>query len=94
MPRKQAHCARGVGHPPPCASPEAMERQRQRAAERARVHGRHSSPVVKSRWFKAYKLARYGLTQEDFDGFDVRHRPRVRLATMTMYDETFTAPIA
>ena len=44
-----------------------MEQQRQRAAERARVHGRHSSPVVKSRWFKAYKLARYGLTQEDFD---------------------------
>ncbi|HEY6220285.1 MAG TPA: 2,3-bisphosphoglycerate-independent phosphoglycerate mutase [Gemmatimonadaceae bacterium] len=34
------------------------------------------------------------LTQADFDGFDVKRRPQVSLATMTMYDETFTAPIA
>jgi 2,3-bisphosphoglycerate-independent phosphoglycerate mutase len=33
-------------------------------------------------------------TAESFDGFDVRDRPRVSVATMTMYDETFTLPIA
>jgi 2,3-bisphosphoglycerate-independent phosphoglycerate mutase len=32
-------------------------------------------------------------SQEGFDGFDVRDRPRVSLATMTMYDETFTIPV-
>jgi 2,3-bisphosphoglycerate-independent phosphoglycerate mutase len=34
------------------------------------------------------------LTFPDFDGFDVRARPRVDVVTMTMYDETFTLPIA
>ena len=34
------------------------------------------------------------LTQPDFDGFDVKGRPKVHVATMTMYDETFTTPIA
>jgi 2,3-bisphosphoglycerate-independent phosphoglycerate mutase len=29
------------------------------------------------------------LVQPDFDGFDVRDRPRVRVATMTQYDKTF-----
>jgi Recombination endonuclease VII len=66
MPRKQAHCARGAGHPPPCATPEAMERQRQRAADRIAIHGRNVSPVVKARWRQAYKLQRYGLTQTQF----------------------------
>ena len=64
MPRKQANCARGAGHPPPCATPEAMERQRQRAAERVLVHGRSVNPVVKALWRQAYKLQRYGLTEE------------------------------
>jgi recombination endonuclease VII len=67
MPRKQANCARSVGHPPPCATPEAMERQRQRTAERVLVHGRSVNPVVKARWRQAYKLQRYGLTQRQFD---------------------------
>jgi recombination endonuclease VII len=67
MPRKQANCARGAGHPPPCATPEAMERQRQRAAERVLVRGRSVNPVVKFRWRQAYKLQRYGLTKERFD---------------------------
>jgi 2,3-bisphosphoglycerate-independent phosphoglycerate mutase len=34
------------------------------------------------------------LTQPSFDGFDVRDRPSVSVATMTQYDETFTVPVA
>ncbi len=34
------------------------------------------------------------LTEEGFAGFDVSQRPKVDLATMTMYDETFTVPVA
>ncbi|HEU5183148.1 MAG TPA: 2,3-bisphosphoglycerate-independent phosphoglycerate mutase [Gemmatimonadaceae bacterium] len=33
-------------------------------------------------------------TEEGFDGFDVSDRPRVSVATMAMYDETFTLPMA
>jgi 2,3-bisphosphoglycerate-independent phosphoglycerate mutase len=33
-------------------------------------------------------------TEEGFDGFDVSDRPQVKVATMTMYDETFTVPVA
>jgi hypothetical protein len=40
---------------------------RQRTAARVLSHGRSVNPVVKRRWFQAYKLARYGLTQEIFD---------------------------
>jgi 2,3-bisphosphoglycerate-independent phosphoglycerate mutase len=34
------------------------------------------------------------LAIDGFDGFDVRDRPRVRLVTMTQYDETFPLPMA
>ena len=34
------------------------------------------------------------LTQPDFAGFDVSNRPRLHLATMTSYDETFSFPVA
>jgi 2,3-bisphosphoglycerate-independent phosphoglycerate mutase len=34
------------------------------------------------------------LTDPKFSGFDARDRPRVSVATMTMYDETFDVPIA
>jgi 2,3-bisphosphoglycerate-independent phosphoglycerate mutase len=34
------------------------------------------------------------LTLPGFDGFDVRDRPDVTVATMTLYDQTFTAPVA
>ncbi len=34
------------------------------------------------------------LTDPKFDGFDVAARPKIELATMTMYDETFTLPVA
>jgi hypothetical protein len=67
MPRKQTTCVRGAGHGGPCATLEAMEQQRQRAAERVRIHGRSVNPVVKRLSNQAYKLARYGLTKELFD---------------------------
>jgi hypothetical protein len=63
MPRKQANCARGAGHPPPCATPEAMERQRQRQAASLRPY----DPVASARWRRAHRFVRYGLTQADFD---------------------------
>jgi 2,3-bisphosphoglycerate-independent phosphoglycerate mutase len=34
------------------------------------------------------------LTDPKFDGFDVAARPKIDLTTMTMYDETFTLPVA
>jgi 2,3-bisphosphoglycerate-independent phosphoglycerate mutase len=34
------------------------------------------------------------LAIDGFDGFDVRDRPAVRVATMTQYDETFALPMA
>ena len=33
------------------------------------------------------------LTEPDFDGFDVRDRPSIRLVTMTQYDETYDVPV-
>ena len=67
MPRANAYCARGPGHPPPCATPEAMERQRKRAADRVLIYGRNVNLDVKARWRQVYKLRRYNLTQERFD---------------------------
>jgi hypothetical protein len=67
MPLKQTTCGRTDAHDGPCRSLEAMERQRQRKAEHVRIHGRHENPVVKQRWNQAYRLTRYGLTQEGFD---------------------------
>jgi 2,3-bisphosphoglycerate-independent phosphoglycerate mutase len=34
------------------------------------------------------------LTVQGFDGFDVRDRPSVNVATMTVYDQTFEVPVA
>ncbi|HEU6450130.1 MAG TPA: 2,3-bisphosphoglycerate-independent phosphoglycerate mutase [Gemmatimonadaceae bacterium] len=34
------------------------------------------------------------LTQPDFDGFDTAPRPAISAVAMTMYDETFTIPVA
>lgn len=66
MPRKNTACARTAGHAPPCATPEAIERQRQRFAER-NARGRVVDPNARRRWFQAYKLSRYGLTRESFN---------------------------
>src|SRR5262245_1206348 len=65
MPRKQTYCARGAGHPPPCATPEAMERQRQRAEDSrpARV----VTPESKARWNRANKFVRLGIHEEEYN---------------------------
>jgi 2,3-bisphosphoglycerate-independent phosphoglycerate mutase len=34
------------------------------------------------------------LTQPDFDGFDVKKRPKLFVVTMTQYDQTFDLPVA
>jgi hypothetical protein len=67
MPRAKDYCARGPSHPVPCKSPEAMERQRQRSAERrpARV----VTPEAKARWNRAHKFTRLGITEEQFNQF-------------------------
>lgn len=65
MPRKKTYCARGAGHPPPCATPEAMQRQRQRAA--AARPSRVVTPEAKARWNRAYRFARLGITEERFN---------------------------
>jgi hypothetical protein len=67
MPRKKTHCARTPGHGGSCKTPEAMDRARQRFAERVAVHGRIVDPAAKRRWNQAHKLVRYGLTREQFD---------------------------
>lgn len=64
MPRKQTHCARRPGHAPPCATPEAMEAQRQRAAE-ARP-GRVVTPEAQARWNRAHKFVRLGISEDQF----------------------------
>jgi Recombination endonuclease VII len=67
MPRAGAYCGRSQGHPPgTCSSPKAMERARQRQAEKVRAKGRVVLPDAKRRWNQAYQLSRYNLTQERF----------------------------
>jgi hypothetical protein len=46
MPRAKAYCARGPGHPPLCASPEAIENHR----VRRRGHVRNDPPEAVKRW--------------------------------------------
>ena len=60
----QTYCARGPGHPSPCASPEAMARQRQRTA--ATRPTRVITPEDRIRWNRSYKLKIKGLTHEKF----------------------------
>lgn len=62
MPRAKANCARGAGHPPPCASPKAMETHRVR--RRGRV--RNDPPEAVKRWKRTHLLKNYGLTPELF----------------------------
>jgi Recombination endonuclease VII len=63
MPRKQTTCARGAGHPPgQHATAEAMENHR----VRRRARPRNDPPEAKAKWRRTYRLAQYGLTEEDF----------------------------
>lgn len=65
MPRKQTHCVRGAGHPPPCKSPDAMKRQRERSA--ASRPSRVVTPADRARWKRAHKFVRLGITEERFN---------------------------
>lgn len=67
MPRKKAPCVRKAGHGGLCKTSEAMALAAKRQAEGVRVNGRRRYPETKRRWRQAYKLWRYGLTQEQFD---------------------------
>lgn len=64
MPRARAACARQPGHPAPCASPEAMERQRQRTA--ARKAAQPPTAGDRARWNRAYKFVRLGISEDKF----------------------------
>jgi hypothetical protein len=66
MPRKKTRCARKPGHGGPCKTSEAMALAVERQAESVRVNGRRRYPETRRRWRQAYKLWRYGLTQEQF----------------------------
>jgi hypothetical protein len=66
MPRKKTRCARKPGHGGPCKTSEAMALAVKRQAESVRVNGRRRYPETRRRWRQAYKLWRYGLTQEQF----------------------------
>lgn len=65
MPRARAYCGRAPGHTEGCRSVEAMEAMRQRTANRPR---QVVTPEARRRWNQTYRLHRYGLTLEDFDG--------------------------
>jgi hypothetical protein len=67
MPRKKTTCARKPLHQGDCRTAEALADNRQRKTERRRGTRAVPDPVARSRWNQAYKLARYGLTREQFD---------------------------
>ena len=69
MPRKKAHCVRKAGHGGLCKTSEAMALAAKRQAESVRVNGKRRYPETMRRWRQAYKLWRYGLTEEQFGQF-------------------------
>lgn len=64
MPRAGANCARGTGHPPPHASPAAMQKQRERAA--AARPARVVTPEAKAQRNRTHKFVRLGISEERF----------------------------
>jgi hypothetical protein len=63
MPRKMTTCARTPGHGGSCLTAENMARQR---AYR-RDHPHRESPESRKKSNRKYRIASYGLTQEQFD---------------------------
>src|SRR5580692_390529 len=63
MPRKKTTCARTPGHGGPCKTAEAMERNRLYH----RDHPHRESPESRKKSNRKYRIASYGLTQQDFD---------------------------
>jgi hypothetical protein len=66
MPRAKQHCGRVPGHKAECRTAGALAERRERLTERRWGQTRGYSPEDRSRWNKAYKLKRYGLTPEQF----------------------------
>jgi hypothetical protein len=67
MPRKQTTCGRRAGHRGDCRLAEALADHRQRKTARRRGIRGSADPAVRTRWARAHKLKRYGLTQAGFD---------------------------
>jgi hypothetical protein len=65
MPRAKAHCGRMPGHRGECRTPAALAERRERLTERRRG-GRLATPEARTRWNRAHKLKRFGLTPESF----------------------------
>jgi hypothetical protein len=67
MPRKRTACARRPGHRGDCRTAEAMKDSRQPMTDRRRGTRIKDDPITKTRWSRTYRLARYGLTRDQFD---------------------------
>jgi len=67
MPRKKSACARRSGHLGDCRTAAALADTRMRKTERRRGSRISVDPAARRRWNRAYKLLRYGLTQELFN---------------------------
>ena len=63
MPRKKTTCVRKPGHAPPCMTAANM------ASRRAyrRAHPHLESPESRKKSNRKYRIASYGLTQDDFN---------------------------
>lgn len=67
MPRKKTTCARRAGHLGDCRTAITMADSRMRKTERRRGSRISADPAASRRRRQAYKLLRYGLTQEIFN---------------------------
>jgi hypothetical protein len=63
MPRAKTMCARSPGHGGDCMTATNMANRR----EYKRLHGHRQSPESRKKSNRKYRIASYGLTQEDFD---------------------------
>ena len=67
MPRRQAPCARILGHKGDCRTAAALADSRARQTARRRGVRLRDNPEARRRWSRKHKLTRYGLTQTQFD---------------------------
>jgi hypothetical protein len=67
MPRKQASCARIIGHKGDCRTAEALAGQQGPADRPPEGSQVRDDPEARRRWGRKHKLTRYGLTQKQFD---------------------------
>jgi hypothetical protein len=67
MPRKQASCARILGHEGDCRTAQALVDSRAQQTARRKGVRLRDDPEARRRWGRKHKLIRYGLTQKQFD---------------------------